>query len=61
MFRLNDLLNEIFKVILKGEKIIIFPYGKVGKSGALVTYPLKNTTAFKKKKKILRSRKFFSF
>ena len=51
MFRLNDLLNEIFKVIPKGDKIIIFPYGKVGKSGTLVTYPLKNTTAFTRREK----------
>ncbi|MFV8367596.1 hypothetical protein [Flavobacterium sp. XS1P27] len=47
MFRLNDLLYELFKNIPKGEKIIIFPYGKVGKSGTLVTYPLRNTNAFK--------------
>ncbi|WP_281980764.1 phosphoribosyltransferase-like protein [Tenacibaculum mesophilum] len=49
MFRLNDLLNEILKKIPNGERIIIFPYGKVGKSGTLVTYPLKNTTAFKRR------------
>jgi hypothetical protein len=49
MFRLNDLLFEILKGIPAGEKIIIFPYGKVGKSGTLVTYPLKNTDAFKKR------------
>ncbi|TWI03191.1 hypothetical protein IQ05_00121 [Flavobacterium tiangeerense] len=49
MFRLNDLLNELLKVIPLGDKIIIFPYGKVGKSGTLVTYPLKNTNAFKKR------------
>lgn len=47
MFRLNDLLYELYKNIPKGDKIIIFPYGKVGKSGTLVTYPLKNTNAFK--------------
>ncbi|TMM58785.1 hypothetical protein FEE95_04975 [Maribacter algarum] len=51
MFRLNDLLNEIFKIIPKGEKIVIFPYGKVGKSGTLVTYPLKNTNAFRRREK----------
>lgn len=51
MFRLNDLLFEILNVIPKGEKIIIFPYGKVGKSGTLVTYPLKNTDTFKKREK----------
>lgn len=49
MFRLNDLLFEVLKTIPTGEKIIIFPYGKVGKSGTLVTYPLKNTDAFKKR------------
>lgn len=49
MFRLNDLLFELFKNIPKGEGIIIFPYGKVGKSGTLVTYPLKNTNAYKKR------------
>lgn len=47
MFRFNGLLYEIFKNIPKGDKIIIFPYGKVGKSGTLVTYPLRNTNAFK--------------
>ena len=50
MFRLNDLLEEILAGIPEGEKIIVFPYGKVGKSGTLVTYPLKNTTAFTKRK-----------
>ncbi|WP_343586000.1 hypothetical protein [Flavobacterium sp.] len=49
MFRLNDLLFEILKGIPAEEKIIIFPYGKVGKSGTLVTYPLKNTDAFKRR------------
>lgn len=51
IFRLNDLLRELFRKIPKGEKIIIFPYGKVGKSGTLVTYPLKNTNAFKEREK----------
>lgn len=51
MFRLNDLLFEILKDIPKGEKIIIYPYGKVGKSGTLVTYPLKNTNSYKNREK----------
>lgn len=51
MFRLNDLLGEILKDIPVGEKIIIFPYGKVGKSGTLVTYPLKNSDSFKNREK----------
>lgn len=50
MSRLNELLFEILKDIPIGEKIIIFPYGKVGKSGTLVTYPLKNTTAYSRRK-----------
>ncbi|MEO9954803.1 hypothetical protein [Nonlabens sp.] len=53
MFRLNDLLNELFRSIPIKDKIIIFPYGKVGKSGTLVTYPLKNTTAFKRREKVI--------
>ncbi|MFH7000958.1 phosphoribosyltransferase-like protein [Flavobacterium bizetiae] len=53
MFRLNDLLYEIFRYIPKGEKIVIFPYGKVGKSGTLVTYPLKNTNAFKNREEYI--------
>lgn len=51
MFRLNDLLGEILEKIPLGEKIIIFPYGKVGKSGTLVTYPLRNTEVFKNRNK----------
>src|SRR5690606_16095933 len=47
MYRLDSLLNELLKTIPKDEKLIIFPYGKVGKSGTLVTYPLKNTKSFK--------------
>jgi hypothetical protein len=47
MFRLNDLLFKILENIPDDEKIIIFPYGKVGKSGTLVTYPIKNTASYK--------------
>ena len=49
MSRLNGLLKEILSTIPKKEKIIIFPYGKVGKSGTLVTYSLRNTTSFQKR------------
>ena len=45
MFRLNDLLEQLLKNIPVDEKVIIFPYGKVGKSSTLVTYPLKKTKA----------------
>ncbi|WP_437919682.1 phosphoribosyltransferase-like protein [Sphingobacterium sp. LRF_L2] len=50
MFRLDSLLNLIFKKFPNVEdRILIYPYGKVGKSGTLVTYPLRNTRAFKKR------------
>ncbi|WP_288446088.1 hypothetical protein [uncultured Chryseobacterium sp.] len=49
MFRLDSLLKELLKKIPKEDKIIIFPYGKIGKSGTLVTYPLRNTSAFKRR------------
>lgn len=49
MYRLNDLLKKILDSIPDGEKIIILPYGKVGKSATLVTYPLKNTLEYKKR------------
>lgn len=59
MFRLDSLLKELLKKIPKEDKIIVFPYGKVGKSGTLVTYPLRNTTAFKRRNKsILLSHDF---
>lgn len=61
MFRLNDLLNELFKNIPKGEKIIIYPYGKLGKSGTLVTYPLKNTNAYKRRENDIEMTKDFQF
>lgn len=50
MSRLDSLLKEVLKLIPINEKIIIFPYGKVGKSGTLVTYPLRNTSTYKKRK-----------
>lgn len=49
MFRLDSLLKELLKKVPKNEKLIIFPYGKIGKSGTLVTYPLRNTPSFKKR------------
>jgi hypothetical protein len=61
MFRLNDLLSEILKKIPKGEKIIIFPYGKMGKSATLVTYPLKNTIAFKNRENDIEITKDYKF
>lgn len=61
MLRLNDLLNELFKNIPKGEKILIYPYGKLGKSATLVTYPLKNTNAYKRREGDIEMNKDFQF
>ncbi|MCI3937091.1 hypothetical protein MQX03_07760 [Chryseobacterium aahli] len=49
MNRINSLLKEAYKMIPINERAIIFPYGKVGKSGTLVTYPLSHTNAYKKR------------
>ncbi len=51
VYRLNDLLKTILDKIPKGEKIIIMPYGKIGKSGTFVTYPIKKTIAYTKREK----------
>lgn len=50
MSRLDSILKELLINIPKDEKIIIFPFGKLGKSGILVTYPLRNTNSFKSRK-----------
>ncbi|WP_210149569.1 phosphoribosyltransferase-like protein [Chryseobacterium scophthalmum] len=60
MLRIDYLLKEIFKKIPKNERAIIYPYGKVGKSGTLVTYPLRNTTAYKKRQAIARKEKYIT-
>ncbi|MDN3692178.1 hypothetical protein QWZ06_07835 [Chryseobacterium tructae] len=49
MNRINSLLRKIYEMIPIGERAIIFPYGKVGKSGTLVTYPLRHTNSYKKR------------
>ncbi|MDN3675085.1 hypothetical protein QWY99_18785 [Flavobacterium branchiarum] len=49
LYRFNDLLEKILKQIPIGDQIIILPYGKVGKSGSLITYPLMHTKAFIKR------------
>lgn len=51
MFRLNDLLKKILDVIPYGEKILILPFGKIGKSATFVTYPLMKTVEYKKREK----------
>jgi hypothetical protein len=50
-YRFDDLLKQIFKDIPKNENIIILPFGKVGKSGSIITYIIKNTSAFKSRKR----------
>ncbi|MBA5791555.1 hypothetical protein H1R17_10050 [Flavobacterium sp. xlx-214] len=47
MYRLDSHLKELLRLIPINDKIIIIPFGKVGKSGTLVTYPLRNTKAYK--------------
>lgn len=49
MYRLNDQLKKILEYIPRGEKILIVPFGKFGKSATLVTYPLKNTPEYAKR------------
>ncbi|MFZ4263650.1 phosphoribosyltransferase-like protein [Sphingobacterium sp. HJSM2_6] len=47
MFRIDLLFSKISKEVNVKDKILIYPYGKVGKSGTLVTYPFRNTNSFK--------------
>ncbi len=46
LYRFNTLLEDLLGPIDKGEKILILPYGKLGKSGTFVTYPLMKTKAY---------------
>lgn len=46
LYRFNDLLEKLLTQIPDGEKILIMPYGKLGKSGTFITYPLMKTTAY---------------
>lgn len=47
--RIDELLSKIINELATAkQKILIVPYGKNGKSGTLMTYPLRNTTAFRK-------------
>ncbi|WP_417368360.1 phosphoribosyltransferase [Flavobacterium beibuense] len=48
IYRIDDLLEKIFELVKSDEKIIIYPYGKLGKSGTLVTYPLRNTNVYER-------------
>ncbi|MFZ4929521.1 phosphoribosyltransferase-like protein [Chryseobacterium sp. Mn2064] len=55
MNRINSLLKEAFKLIPINERAIIFPYGKVGKSGTLVTYPLSHTNTYKRRERVSKA------
>lgn len=47
LMRLDDLLYECLKGIKNQEGVIFIPFGKIGKSSTLITYPLTHTNAFK--------------
>ncbi|GAA4149583.1 hypothetical protein GCM10022217_01700 [Chryseobacterium ginsenosidimutans] len=49
--RLDDLFAELLlKIPNKKDEILIYPFGKFGKSGIFVTYPIAKTKAFEKRK-----------
>ncbi len=52
LFRYQLLFSELLSSVNIGEgkTILIIPYGEFGKSATMVTYPLKNTDAFKNNK-----------
>jgi hypothetical protein len=59
MNRINSLLRKIYRIIPINERAIIFPYGKVGKSGTLVTYPLTHTSVYKKRENEAKAKGHF--
>ncbi|WP_416442113.1 hypothetical protein ACH3O9_15800 [Leeuwenhoekiella sp. A16] len=46
-YRLEDLLKKIFSELQDDDKALVIPYGKFGKSGTLVTYPLSHSPFYK--------------
>ena len=57
-YRVEDELKKIFELLKDGEKALIVPYGKFGKSATLVSYPLTHSETYeklKKKKRIIIS------
>ncbi|WP_278378337.1 phosphoribosyltransferase-like protein [Chryseobacterium arthrosphaerae] len=46
--RLDDHFSELLSHIPINDEILVFPYGKMGKSGMFVTYPLAKTNAYLK-------------
>lgn len=51
LYRFNALLEDLLNTIDEGEKILIMPYGKLGKSGTFVTYPVMKTPAYLKRER----------
>ncbi|WP_308005427.1 hypothetical protein [uncultured Chryseobacterium sp.] len=50
LMRFDDLLGSLMKNIPTNEGIIFIPYGKIGKSSTLITYPLTHNLKFKRRK-----------
>lgn len=48
--RLDDHFNDLLSRIPTGDEILVLPYGKMGKSGMFVTYPLAKTNSYSKRK-----------
>lgn len=53
-YRLEDLLTSIFSELNDKDKAIVIPYGKFGKSGTLVSYPLTHAPFYQEMKKLGR-------
>lgn len=47
-YRLEDQLIKIFSELNDTDKVLVVPYGKFGKSGTLVSYPLTHSTFYEK-------------
>jgi len=52
--RIEFLLKGLFKGIPKEDEIFIIPYGKPGKSGSLISYPVEKTSSFQQRKKYIK-------
>ncbi|SDI77046.1 hypothetical protein SAMN05421846_11355 [Chryseobacterium taeanense] len=52
LMRFDDLLGSLIKDIPTYEGIVFIPYGKIGKSSTLITYPLTHTPKLRRRKNI---------
>lgn len=50
-YRLEDLLKSIFSELDENDNVLVIPFGKFGKSGTLVSYPLTHSDFYKKTEK----------